>query len=98
VATSSREMASGARYDFLEECWATSNFRKVTDLGPSLAKRLRDAVDGRAQHTLALMELSSAFDPATIEKWRTMVKEWYSDPVGSHDPFQIISQGMCYDV
>lgn len=76
IATSTREMTPGARSDFLEERWGASNFRKIIDLGSSLAKKLRAAVNGRRFHTQELEEFTSSFEPTTISLWESKMDEW----------------------
>jgi hypothetical protein len=96
IATSTREMTPGARHDFLEERLGASNFRKIIELGTSLAKKLRIAVDGQRRHSKELAEFSSAFDASTISVWTAKIQAWNKDPKNNPDPYQVFSQGMAY--
>lgn len=93
IATSTREMTPGARHDFLEERWGASNFRKVTELGASLAKKLRIAVNGRRRFVAELYDFSTAFDPSTIKTWKEKIEAWNVNPKKNPDPYQVLSQG-----
>jgi hypothetical protein len=93
IATSSREMTSGHRHDLLEERWSTANHRKVIDLGVSLAKKLKVAVDGRSRHTKELEEFSSAFDLALVERWKKDIENYHKAPLSHPDPYHPLSQG-----
>lgn len=93
VATSTREMASGTRHDFLEGRWHTQNFKKLVGLGESLSKKLRIAVEGIAKHSKELEELS-AVNEEHIFAWREAVEAYHKDPDSSQDPYRIHSQGQ----
>jgi hypothetical protein len=96
VATSTREMAPGARHDYLEERWRTANFRKMVELGTSLATKLREAVKGRDKHTQELAEFSSSFEEEILVQWREAVELWHRDPVNHLDPYQVQTAGKLF--
>lgn len=93
IATSTREMTPGARRDFLEDRWGASNFRKIIELGSSLSKKLRTAVNGRRQHSRELEEFTSAFDPGLIRSWKEKIDAWNLSPDDSRDPYQALTRG-----
>lgn len=93
IATSTREMTPGARKDFLEDRWDASNFRKITDLGASLSKKLRTAVNGRRQHSRELDEFTASFDPGTIQTWKEKINAWNLSPQDALDPYQVWTKG-----
>lgn len=93
VATSTREMGTGARHDFLDDQWGSSNFRKVMGLGSSLAGKLRKAVTGRIRRCQELAELSSAFSDEMLAEWKKRIDDWNLDPISNSDPYQPLGQG-----
>lgn len=93
IAASTREMTPGARRDFLEDRWGASNFRKIIDLGSSLAKRLRTAVNGKRRHSQELEEFTSAFDIGTIQLWKQKIKAWNFSPQDNVNPYQVSTRG-----
>jgi hypothetical protein len=93
VATSTREMYAGSRHDLLEERWNTSNFRKLVELGASLSRKLRVAVEGRHRHTQELADFTSAFDPIVVEKWKKSIEDYHKDPSSAVDPYHPLTQG-----
>lgn len=95
VATSTREMGSGARHDFLESRWGTQNFKKMVNLGESLSMKLRIAVEGVRKHTKELEEFSAA-NEAHIPAWMELVEAYNKDPENQPDPYQVRTQGMSY--
>lgn len=98
IATSTREMTPGARRDFLEARWGASNFRKIVDLGSSLAKKLRTAVQGRQRYVQELEDFTSTFEPATITLWKAKIKAWTASPEDSPDPYQVATRGQSSSV
>lgn len=93
IATSTREMTPGARRDFLEDRWGASNFRKTIELGSSLSKKLRTAVNGKLQHSKELSEFTAAFDAETICAWEEKMNAWNRSPQDSEDPYQVTTRG-----
>ena len=94
AATSTREMTAGARQDFLEDRWNSQNFRKVVDLGNSLSKKLKVAVDGLETHSKELEEFSSSHDPLIIKEWSQSIEAYHRDPDKYQDPDRVSTQGM----
>jgi hypothetical protein len=95
VATSTCEMATGARHDFLEEHWAMQNFKKLVALGDSLGKKLRTAVQGLQTHSKELADFSAANEPH-IQGWLDMVNSYHEDPKSNADPYSVCARGTFY--
>jgi len=93
VATSTREMSTAARHDFIEERIGAQNFRKVVDLGSSLSKKLHSAIKGQKRHRQELEELTSSFEPALVERWKEAVHDYHRDPANHRDPYSNQTQG-----
>lgn len=93
VATSTREMKSGTRHDFLSERWGTQNFRKVVGMGDSLQAKFRAAVEGFQNHKRQLEDLSSSQHPDIIRRWTELVDQYHEDPDAHPDPYQVHSKG-----
>jgi hypothetical protein len=98
LATSTREMAPGARHDSLDFHWASLNFKKIIGLGSSLASSIQKASKGRIRRTSELQGLTATFPAGAVEDWNRMMEDWEKDPSANRDPYQEIAVGMyhCY--
>jgi hypothetical protein len=93
LATSTREMAPGARHDFLDYHWSAANFKKIVGLGATLAASLKTANRGRLRRCRELDELKATLPQETVRKWDEDIATWQKDPTTSQDPYQEAAPG-----
>ncbi|KAK7018531.1 CxC2 domain-containing protein [Favolaschia claudopus] len=90
VASSTREMGPGSRYDVLDDHWAFWNWCKLVLLGALLRRRLDNAKEQRAVQTEAF-EAFSLEQAARVEEWEAVVVEYEQNPnaEGVKNPYEL---------
>ncbi|KAF6741966.1 hypothetical protein DFP72DRAFT_994725 [Ephemerocybe angulata] len=89
LAPSTREMGPGTRRDTLDYNFGDYNWRKVVDLGSSLAKKMDTAMSRVAEHTIAHQELEATLDPVKVKEWTEKMVAWEKDSTKSPNPFEM---------
>ncbi|KAG1846540.1 hypothetical protein F4604DRAFT_1688355 [Suillus subluteus] len=77
VATSTREMGPGSRRDILDD-----------HFGPSLLKKLKEAILEHNQHAVDLRDFKEAIPSSSLSSWCKMVEEWEDDH-SRPNPFEV---------
>ncbi|KAG2137014.1 hypothetical protein DEU56DRAFT_871445 [Suillus clintonianus] len=88
IATSTREMGPGSRHDILDDHFGDWNWRKVSNLGPSLLKKLKEAIPECYQHAVDLRDFEEAIPSSSLSAWRKLVEDWEGDR-SKPNPFEI---------
>ncbi|KAF5336317.1 hypothetical protein D9611_006478 [Ephemerocybe angulata] len=89
LGPSTREMGPGTWRDTLDCHFGDYNWRKITDLGSSLLKKMNNAVLNVAEHVIAHQELEQTLNPTDLEKWKGIMVEWEKDPK-KPSPFEMV--------
>ncbi|KAG2140887.1 uncharacterized protein EDB93DRAFT_1241820 [Suillus bovinus] len=79
VATSTREMGPGSRRDTLDDHFSDWNWCKVSNFGPFLLQKLKEAIPQQDQHVLDLRDFEEAIPTESLTSWHQMVEEWEAD-------------------
>ncbi|KAG1797171.1 hypothetical protein EV424DRAFT_1592838 [Suillus variegatus] len=82
VATSTREMGPGSRRDTLDDHFGDFNWKKLTNLGVSLLRKLKVAIPERDQHQRDFHEFDNtlvAERPEEVSRWKIAIEEWEVD-------------------
>ncbi|KAG1884133.1 hypothetical protein F4604DRAFT_1677272 [Suillus subluteus] len=88
VATSTREMGPGSRHDILDDHFGDWNWHKVSNLGPSLLKKLKEVIPEHNQHAVDLRDFEEAIPSSSLSSWQKMVEEWEDDRLRPN-PFEV---------
>ncbi|KAH7904941.1 hypothetical protein BJ138DRAFT_1118936 [Hygrophoropsis aurantiaca] len=88
LATSTKEMAPGARYDTLDSHFGFHNWEKNIHLGDVLSRRLLIAIEERERQINNFRDVTSSITSATIAEWKGMLKRWEKDK-SSPNPYEI---------
>ncbi|KAF6746394.1 hypothetical protein DFP72DRAFT_823183 [Ephemerocybe angulata] len=97
LGPSTREMGPGTRRDTLDCHFGDYNWRKITDLGSSLLKKMNNAVLNVAEHVIAHQELEQTLNPTDLEKWKGIMVEWEKDPK-KPSPFEMVVETLTQKV
>ncbi|KAG1745513.1 uncharacterized protein EDB91DRAFT_1080407 [Suillus paluster] len=82
VATSTREMGLGSRCNTLDDHFGDFNWKKVTNLGTSLLRKLKAAIPECYQHQQDFDEFNETLiteRPEEVGRWKQGVEEWEAD-------------------
>ncbi|KAG1797806.1 uncharacterized protein HD556DRAFT_1464601 [Suillus plorans] len=60
IAISTQEMGPGSRHDILDNNFSDWNWHKVSNLGPSLLKKIKEAIPECYQHAIDLQDFKKA--------------------------------------
>ncbi|KAG1735743.1 uncharacterized protein EDB91DRAFT_1238195 [Suillus paluster] len=93
VASSTKEMGPGARWDTFDDHFSDLNWKKITALGRTLHKKMVEAVKWTKEHSEALAELEKTIQPALIAQWKAEVESWEEDN-SSPNPFESRAQDL----
>ncbi|KAJ7164821.1 hypothetical protein C8R43DRAFT_1122699 [Mycena crocata] len=93
VATSTREMGPGSRFDTLDSHWAFWNWSKLITIAALLRRRLDNATAEKKSQTEAL-DAFSLEQAEHVPTWRKMVEDWEKDPKGCKNPFEATQSGL----
>ncbi|KAG1788040.1 uncharacterized protein HD556DRAFT_1434199 [Suillus plorans] len=96
VATSTREMGPGSRRDTLDDHFGDFNWKKVTNMGVSLSRKLKAAVPERDQHVRDFEDFDNALQherPEQVAEWRLAVEKWESDS-SQENPFALTGKPL----
>ncbi|KIJ12364.1 hypothetical protein PAXINDRAFT_163929 [Paxillus involutus ATCC 200175] len=82
TAASTKEMGPGARCDTLDDHFGHWNWKKISLLGETMLEKLKDAIPKRADHAVALEELTAGLvedHSDDLERWKKQVEDWERD-------------------
>ncbi|KII82921.1 hypothetical protein PLICRDRAFT_83984, partial [Plicaturopsis crispa FD-325 SS-3] len=79
LAPSTKEMGPGSRYDKLTFHIAHSNWKKISGLGISLLRKMKDAIPEQAEHTWEFQQLTETLPEDAVASWTGMVERWEED-------------------
>ncbi|KLO04959.1 hypothetical protein SCHPADRAFT_789776, partial [Schizopora paradoxa] len=88
AALSTREMGEGSRQDTLDNQWGAWNWRIITNMGSSFARRLDEACLEATRHRAQHSAFSKSFSPELVSAWSLMLDEWTKDPHNAPNPFK----------
>ncbi|KAF7974192.1 hypothetical protein HWV62_13237 [Athelia sp. TMB] len=80
------EMGPGGRHDVLDDFFGYCNYRKMTDIGNSLLKKMLKAISEAVTHRRAFEELDAHLKedrPDQVAKWEAEYAAWDRKPTGS---------------
>ncbi|KJA24436.1 hypothetical protein HYPSUDRAFT_136378, partial [Hypholoma sublateritium FD-334 SS-4] len=99
VATSTKEMGPGSRRDTLDDLFGARNWRKITNYGPTFARKATEALAGRDEHVHAFLEFDAALSinagsedngsEIPIQEWTTWCQTWEKNRSGHKNPFEV---------
>ncbi|EEB88888.1 hypothetical protein MPER_13087 [Moniliophthora perniciosa FA553] len=92
IATSTTEMGPGTRHDTLDDHWSHWNWQKFINLGPSLFKRLRLALEWEGKQREAY-ESHSVNQASQIKAWKKMVHDFEADST-KPNPYELSKTGL----
>ncbi|OAX32391.1 hypothetical protein K503DRAFT_702091, partial [Rhizopogon vinicolor AM-OR11-026] len=90
VATSTREMGPGSRRDALDDHFSDWNWRKMSNFGVFLLRKLKEAIPQCDQHISDLVDFEEAIPAESLTTWRVMVEDWEADH-SKANPFNLTS-------
>ncbi|KAG2048340.1 hypothetical protein BDR06DRAFT_976099 [Suillus hirtellus] len=96
VATSTCEMGPGSCRDTLDDHFGDFNWKKVTNMGVSLSRKLKAAVPECDQHVCDFEDFNNALEherPKQVAEWRLAVERWESD-LSQENPFALTGKHM----
>ncbi|KAH7917830.1 hypothetical protein BV22DRAFT_1108497 [Leucogyrophana mollusca] len=91
VASSTKEMGPGHRRDTIDDHFSDWNWKKVVGLGPTLLRKIAEAIPERNEHQDDLHELEGSLEtkyPELLAKWRREIEEWEEDSTRPN-PFEV---------
>ncbi|KAF7973147.1 hypothetical protein HWV62_15919 [Athelia sp. TMB] len=100
-ASQTVEMGPGGRHDVLDDFFGYSNYRKMTDIGPSLLKKAVKAIAEAISHRRAFEELDEHLKEdmaAQVAQWEVDYAAWDRKPTGSPCIFDTSDAGIVLHV
>ncbi|TFK59339.1 hypothetical protein BDN72DRAFT_873055 [Pluteus cervinus] len=82
IALSTCEMGPGSRRDTLEDHFGDSNWKKTYQMGTTLLRRIKAAVDESSEQTLLFHRMEGE-----VQKWEKEIEAWEADWT-SPNPFE----------
>ncbi|KAG2114604.1 uncharacterized protein F5147DRAFT_743818 [Suillus discolor] len=79
VAMSTKEMGPGSRQDTLDDHFGDWNWKKITALGRTLLRKIRNTIKWKKEHEEGLAELERTIQPTLVLQWRKEVEAWEED-------------------
>ncbi|KII87217.1 hypothetical protein PLICRDRAFT_112660, partial [Plicaturopsis crispa FD-325 SS-3] len=79
IASSVKEMGPGSFDDKVNHHVGYHNWKKVTSIGPSLLRKMKESVPERGDHVWAFTQLSANMPPDAVKTWTEMVEAWEAD-------------------
>ncbi|KAG1741401.1 hypothetical protein EDD22DRAFT_786709, partial [Suillus occidentalis] len=82
VATSTRKMGPGSWRDTLDDHFGDFNWKKLTNLGESLLRKLKVAIPEHDQHQRDFHKFDNtliAERPEEVSRWKIAIEEWEAD-------------------
>ncbi|KAM6490384.1 hypothetical protein JOM56_014148, partial [Amanita muscaria] len=96
IAGSTKQMGPGSRRDTLDDHFGDYNWRKVTSLATTFARKVSEAVREREVHVTDFKEFDAALQLSDTKRWLNEVMEWECDRTRPN-PFEVtqstISEG-----
>ncbi|KAG1722940.1 uncharacterized protein EDB91DRAFT_1240167 [Suillus paluster] len=96
VATSTREMGPGSWRDTLDDHFGDFNWKKVTNFGISLLRKIKSAIPERDLHVCDFDDFNHTLSqerPNEVKTWKSAVEIWEEDR-SQPNPFKIKSKLM----
>ncbi|KIM66480.1 hypothetical protein SCLCIDRAFT_21951 [Scleroderma citrinum Foug A] len=96
AASSTKDMGPGHHRDTLDDYLGDWNWKKLIRLGPSILRRIKEAIPERNDHLEDFEELTRSLGvkfPNQVAKWKRQVEEWESDSM-KPNPFEIKNDGI----
>ncbi|KAG2354985.1 hypothetical protein BDR07DRAFT_1381828 [Suillus spraguei] len=93
VASSTKEMGPGSRWDTLDDHLGDWNWKKVVNLGASLLCKMKEAMREKAGFQVAFEELNTAITEQHHTTWEAEVEQWEANPTDMSipNPFEVKS-------
>ncbi|KAH7905178.1 hypothetical protein BJ138DRAFT_1231765, partial [Hygrophoropsis aurantiaca] len=86
VASSTKEMGPGNRRDTLDDHFGDWNWKKVVNLGPSILRKIKEAVPERNNHVEDFKQLEANLSAESIAEWTAEVTAWEANH-SARNPF-----------
>ncbi|KAG2139344.1 hypothetical protein DEU56DRAFT_755645 [Suillus clintonianus] len=83
VASSTKEMGPGARWDMLDDFFGDWNWRKITNLCHTMLRKMKDALPKLSEYEAALDDLEEGLKEEyseALSRWKEEVEAWECDP------------------
>ncbi|KAG1750317.1 hypothetical protein EDD22DRAFT_850854 [Suillus occidentalis] len=96
VAASTKEMAPGTHQDILDDHFGDWNRKKVTALGRTLLRKIKDAINAERDHRHALADLEGSIKKSdlgatSLAAWMKAIVAWENDHT-KPNPFNKVTQ------
>ncbi|KAG1775873.1 hypothetical protein EV702DRAFT_972290, partial [Suillus placidus] len=79
VASSTKEMGPGARHDTLDNHFSDWNWKKVTMLGQSMLRKVKEASRRAKLHQEELNKLQQSIPASSLSMWKLEIEAWEED-------------------
>ncbi|KAF8868419.1 hypothetical protein BD779DRAFT_1460905 [Infundibulicybe gibba] len=79
AASSTREMGPGSRRDMLNDHFGHRNWRKTTEIGLSLLRKLSTAIPERNDRKFLHNQFEVGLDPDAVARWKIELEAWEQD-------------------
>ncbi|KAH9911489.1 uncharacterized protein B0H18DRAFT_1168583 [Fomitopsis serialis] len=86
-ASSTKEMGPGHRRDVLDDVFGNYNWGKVRKLGPTLCRKLEEALEHMCTLRHAFEEFGETLPLESVRAWTELVEKWEIDPANFENPF-----------
>ncbi|KIM60068.1 hypothetical protein SCLCIDRAFT_26859 [Scleroderma citrinum Foug A] len=96
AALSTKEMGPGHRQDTLDDYFGDWNWKKLIMLGPSILRKVKEAIPERNDHQQDFEELTWSLMlkfPVQLALWKQQVEEWEND-LTKPNPFEVKNDGI----
>ncbi|KAG6819543.1 hypothetical protein H0H93_010895 [Arthromyces matolae] len=79
IAQSTKEMGPGARHDTIDDHFNDLNWKKTTQFGERMLKKIREAATEFREHTSAFEEFNNSVPQDVRDNWKDQVEAWESN-------------------
>ncbi|KAG6849154.1 hypothetical protein H0H93_010910 [Arthromyces matolae] len=79
IAQSTKEMGPGARRDTIDDHFNDLNWKKTTQFGEQMLKKIREAAAECREHSLVLEEFNNSVPQDVRDVWKDQVEAWEAD-------------------
>ncbi|KAG6836052.1 hypothetical protein H0H93_011949 [Arthromyces matolae] len=79
IAQSTKEMGPGARHDTIDDHFNDLNWKKTTQFGEHMFKKIREAAAESREHSLVFEEFNNSVPEDVRDDWTAQVEAWESD-------------------
>ncbi|KAF8070016.1 hypothetical protein FPV67DRAFT_1413223 [Lyophyllum atratum] len=80
IAQSTKEMGPGSRRDTIDDHFNDWNWKKTTQFGQRLLKKIQRAAEGSTEHKNIQRDFEASLPPDDVATWREKVETWEANP------------------